>query len=171
LEVSGQLHAPAALPPGKSSRYLLYRRLGGPQSRSGRHGEVLIPSRNVHGGSKNNTKKLNQDSRYPDRDSKSEPSEYSSTSLLPDYNLFGEQLVQDGLSRPKRGAIPVRKHVRESCTDWLLPWQPLSIVSYEKSQGPIHIQSDLHMACRHLEMRTQFAHISYSERARCLSEI
>jgi hypothetical protein len=38
--VSGQLHAPAALPPGKSSRYPLYRRLGGPQSRSGRHGEV-----------------------------------------------------------------------------------------------------------------------------------
>jgi hypothetical protein len=36
LEVSGQLHAPAALPPGKSSRYPLYRRLGGPQSRSGR---------------------------------------------------------------------------------------------------------------------------------------
>jgi hypothetical protein len=39
LEVSGQLHAPAALPPGKSSRYPLYRRLGGPQSRSGQHGE------------------------------------------------------------------------------------------------------------------------------------
>jgi hypothetical protein len=28
--VSGQLHAPAALPPGKSSRYPLYGRLGGP---------------------------------------------------------------------------------------------------------------------------------------------
>jgi hypothetical protein len=33
--VSGQLHAPAALPPGKISRFPLYRRLGGPQSRSG----------------------------------------------------------------------------------------------------------------------------------------
>jgi hypothetical protein len=33
MEVSGQLHAPAALPPGKGSR------LGGPQSRSGRGGE------------------------------------------------------------------------------------------------------------------------------------
>jgi hypothetical protein len=32
--VSGQLHAPAALPPGKSSRYPLYRRLGGPQTES-----------------------------------------------------------------------------------------------------------------------------------------
>jgi hypothetical protein len=45
LEVSGQLHAPAALPPGKSPRYPFYRRLGGPQSRSGRYGEwgaVLI---------------------------------------------------------------------------------------------------------------------------------
>jgi hypothetical protein len=38
--VSGQLHAPAALPSGKSPRYPLYRRLGGPHSRSGQHGEV-----------------------------------------------------------------------------------------------------------------------------------
>jgi hypothetical protein len=37
--VSGQHHAPAALyPRGKSPRYPLYRRLGGPQSRSGRRG-------------------------------------------------------------------------------------------------------------------------------------
>jgi hypothetical protein len=42
LEVSGQLHAPAALPPGKSPRYPFYRRLGGPQSRSGRYGEEKI---------------------------------------------------------------------------------------------------------------------------------
>jgi hypothetical protein len=34
MEVSGQLHAPE-----KSSWYSLYRRLGGPQSRSGRDGE------------------------------------------------------------------------------------------------------------------------------------
>jgi hypothetical protein len=33
--VSGQLHAPAALPQGKSPWYPLNRRLGGPQSRSG----------------------------------------------------------------------------------------------------------------------------------------
>jgi hypothetical protein len=33
--VSGQRHAPAALPPGKETRYQLYRRLGGPQVRSG----------------------------------------------------------------------------------------------------------------------------------------
>jgi hypothetical protein len=39
MEVSGQLHAPAALPQGKSSWYALDRRLGGPQSRSGRGGE------------------------------------------------------------------------------------------------------------------------------------
>jgi hypothetical protein len=39
MEVSGQLHAPAALPQGKSPRYPLDRRLGGPQSRSGRGGE------------------------------------------------------------------------------------------------------------------------------------
>jgi hypothetical protein len=36
MEVSGQLHAPAALPQGKSPWYPLYRRLGGPQIRSGR---------------------------------------------------------------------------------------------------------------------------------------
>jgi hypothetical protein len=39
MEVSGQLHAPAALPPGKSPWYPLDRRLCGPQSRSGRGGE------------------------------------------------------------------------------------------------------------------------------------
>jgi hypothetical protein len=39
MEVSGQLHVPAALTPGKESCYPLARRLGGPQSRSGRGGE------------------------------------------------------------------------------------------------------------------------------------
>jgi hypothetical protein len=39
MEVSGQLHVPAALPPGKSPWYPLDRKLGGPQSRSGRGGE------------------------------------------------------------------------------------------------------------------------------------
>jgi hypothetical protein len=42
MEVSGQLHAPAALSPGKSPRYPFYRKLGGPQSRPGQHGEVKI---------------------------------------------------------------------------------------------------------------------------------
>jgi hypothetical protein len=39
MEVRGQLHVSAALPKRKSPRYPLYRRLGGPQSRSGRYGE------------------------------------------------------------------------------------------------------------------------------------
>jgi hypothetical protein len=40
VEVSGQLHAPAALPPqGKNPLYPLDRRLGGFQCRSGRGGE------------------------------------------------------------------------------------------------------------------------------------
>jgi hypothetical protein len=39
MEVSGQLHAPAALPPGKQPRYTLDRKLGGPQGRSGSGGE------------------------------------------------------------------------------------------------------------------------------------
>jgi hypothetical protein len=39
MEVSGRLHAPAALPPGKEPLVPLDRRLGGPQSRSGRGGE------------------------------------------------------------------------------------------------------------------------------------
>jgi hypothetical protein len=39
MELSGQFHAPAALSRGKSPRYPLDRRLGGPQSRSGRGGE------------------------------------------------------------------------------------------------------------------------------------
>jgi hypothetical protein len=36
MELSGQLHAPAALPPGKEPWYPLDKRLGGPQSPSGR---------------------------------------------------------------------------------------------------------------------------------------
>jgi hypothetical protein len=40
--VSGQLHAPAALPLWKSPRYPFYRRLGGPLSRSRRRGEEKI---------------------------------------------------------------------------------------------------------------------------------
>jgi hypothetical protein len=39
MEVSGELHAPAALPQGKSSLYPLDRGLGGPQRLSGRGGE------------------------------------------------------------------------------------------------------------------------------------
>jgi hypothetical protein len=42
MEVSGRLHAQAALPPGKEPRYPLDRRLGGPQSRSGRRREETI---------------------------------------------------------------------------------------------------------------------------------
>jgi hypothetical protein len=37
MEMSGQLHSPAALPPRKEP--LVPRRLGGPQNRSGRGGE------------------------------------------------------------------------------------------------------------------------------------
>ena len=40
--VRGQRHAPAALPPGKTL-YPLYRRLGGPQGRSGRVPKTLTP--------------------------------------------------------------------------------------------------------------------------------
>jgi len=39
MEGSGQLHAPAALPPRKEPQYPLDRRLGGRQSQSGRGGE------------------------------------------------------------------------------------------------------------------------------------
>jgi hypothetical protein len=39
MDVSGQLHAPAALAQGKIPWYPLVRRLGGPQSRSGCRGE------------------------------------------------------------------------------------------------------------------------------------
>jgi hypothetical protein len=44
MEVSGQLHAPADLPPGKCPCNPLDMRLGGPQSRSGRGGEEKNPS-------------------------------------------------------------------------------------------------------------------------------
>jgi hypothetical protein len=39
MEVSGQLHAPAALPWGRCPRHPLDRRLGGPQTRPGHGGE------------------------------------------------------------------------------------------------------------------------------------
>jgi hypothetical protein len=39
MAVSSQFHAPVVLPRGNGPRYPLYRRLGGPQSRSGRGGE------------------------------------------------------------------------------------------------------------------------------------
>ena len=42
MGVGGQYHAPAALPPGKT-RYALYRRLGGPQGRSGRVRKISPP--------------------------------------------------------------------------------------------------------------------------------
>jgi hypothetical protein len=38
MEASGQLHAPAALPPGEQFPYILDRKLGGLQSQSGRCG-------------------------------------------------------------------------------------------------------------------------------------
>jgi hypothetical protein len=46
MEVRGQLQAPAALFPRKDPLYRMDRRLGGPQSRSGRRGEknVLDPN-------------------------------------------------------------------------------------------------------------------------------
>ena len=43
MRVGGQHHAAAALPPGKT-RYLLYRRLGGPRVRSGRVRETSPPT-------------------------------------------------------------------------------------------------------------------------------
>jgi len=42
--MGGQGHAPAALPPGKEKLYPLCRRLGGPQSRSGRVRKISPPS-------------------------------------------------------------------------------------------------------------------------------
>jgi len=42
MEVGGQRHAPAALPPGKT-RYLLYRRLDGSQGRSGQVLNISAP--------------------------------------------------------------------------------------------------------------------------------
>ena len=43
MGVGGQHHAPAALPPGKT-QHPLYRRLGGPQDRSGRVRKMSPPT-------------------------------------------------------------------------------------------------------------------------------
>jgi hypothetical protein len=42
MGMGGQRHSPAALPPGMT-RYPLYRRLGGPQGRSGQVLKILPP--------------------------------------------------------------------------------------------------------------------------------
>jgi len=42
MGVGGQRHAPAVLLPGKT-RYPLYKRLGGPQTRSGRVRKISSP--------------------------------------------------------------------------------------------------------------------------------
>jgi len=47
MEVSGQLHAPASYLQRKSPWYQLDRRLGGPQSRSGRGGEEMTSVRRL----------------------------------------------------------------------------------------------------------------------------
>lgn len=43
MELSGYLHVPASLPSRKEPQYLLDKRLGGPQWRSGRCGEERSP--------------------------------------------------------------------------------------------------------------------------------
>jgi hypothetical protein len=43
MEVNGQFHAPVALPPEIDPRYPRDKKLGGPQSRSGRGGENENP--------------------------------------------------------------------------------------------------------------------------------
>ena len=50
MDVGGQRHAPAALPPGKT-RYPLYRRLGVPHSRSGQVRKISPPHRDSIPGS------------------------------------------------------------------------------------------------------------------------
>jgi hypothetical protein len=42
--VGGHRHVPAALPLGKGTLYSLYRRLGGPQGRSGRVRKISPPT-------------------------------------------------------------------------------------------------------------------------------
>jgi hypothetical protein len=43
MRVGGQLHAPGRFTPGKEIRYPFYRRLGGPQGRSGRLLKISLP--------------------------------------------------------------------------------------------------------------------------------
>jgi hypothetical protein len=58
MEVSGQLHAPVASSQGKNPRYPLDRRLGGPQSRSGRDGEEKNSQTLPRGGEEKNFQSL-----------------------------------------------------------------------------------------------------------------
>jgi hypothetical protein len=44
MEVGGQSHSPAASPPRKEMLYPFYRRVGGPQGRSGRVRKMSTPT-------------------------------------------------------------------------------------------------------------------------------
>jgi len=50
MDMSGQLHTPAALPPGKEARYEVATRLGGAQGRSGQGGEGGAQSQSGQSG-------------------------------------------------------------------------------------------------------------------------
>jgi hypothetical protein len=78
--MSGQLHAPAATP-GREPRYPLYKRLGEPQSRSGRHGEVKILDST---GTRTPTSSVVQPvaSRYTDIITKKQPTYYKNGTIL-----------------------------------------------------------------------------------------
>ena len=80
--MGGQRHAPSALPPGKT-RYPLYRRMGGPQGRSGRVRKIS-PSTGI---------------RSPDRPARSEslyrlsyrgPSHITQRMVVISYRRFGK---------------------------------------------------------------------------------
>jgi hypothetical protein len=61
MEMSGQLHAPAALTMGKYPRYPLDRKLGGSQRSSGHGGKeinIRVPSRNSTIGRKIRMKQI-----------------------------------------------------------------------------------------------------------------
>ena len=64
MRVSGQRHAPAALPPGKT-RYPLYRRLGGPQGQSGRVWKISPPPNGIRSPDRQARSELLYRLRYP----------------------------------------------------------------------------------------------------------
>jgi hypothetical protein len=146
--VSGQLDAPAALPPGKEPRYPLYRRLGGPQSQSGRCGEekILHPT-----GTQTSNSRVIQPiaSRYTYYDlpfpCKWDICKYLNLDPLPNHSIFScdeelnlcyenddayvtlsvrDGLVKSGMCSSSHGDtyFPLRQRVRTSSKSHLAPY-------------------------------------------------
>jgi hypothetical protein len=114
MGMGGQRHAPAALPLGKT-RYPLYRRLGGPQGRSGRVRKISPPP----GFEPRAVQPVA--SRYPDRGIPTNPRSYVLSYLL--YIFRRENIRNLKISLPFDTILPRTLSVSRCLYKKLIPSQ------------------------------------------------